>query len=51
VLIIGLVQVAAMLQTANLGGGVRHPEINNDSLMHMVRSLPPATAPQGGDDD
>lgn len=53
VLVVGLVQVAAMMRTANLGGEVRHPEINNDSLSHMIRAapLPPAQNAPKDDDD
>jgi heme A synthase len=35
-LVIGLLQVAIMMRTANLGGEIRHPEIDNDSLSHAV---------------
>jgi hypothetical protein len=43
-LVVGLVQVFAMLRTANLGGEIRHPEINSDSLSRMIQSLPPHPA-------
>lgn len=41
-LVVALVQVGVMLRTANLGGEIRHPEINNDSLSHMLQRLPVA---------
>lgn len=51
VLVVGLLQVAIMLRTANLGGEIRHPEINNDSLSHMLLRLPPETTPASNQND